>query len=388
MKHTFLYILLLACAATGAGCTEGSKDVDYEKASYTSYWYYNYEALEVVNYAALGMESSASFNPFTVVQRGDTLFVANAGGGSSLIVYDKKTKKPLKTVSTWTVAGKEKKFASLIEAMAVAGNRLYVSERSNLIHVFTLPDMEYCSCIGTGSFNAAASPVCNAQALAVKDGLVFARDKTGTVSIYKEADVTPENYQKVARYKQAGPGAGDSSNNGFAAHYMEVDKKGHILLTGYTAKSIRVLDPALINDDFANGTNIDIDEQTWALSFNPKTFAMTEDRLYATGNNNAINIYDFRQKEWIKTLKSVKNFTFTNPERIYRESDETFWVSDTNKRTLVKVGIFRGEIREYEAVNDHIVKVRPPLTRSGEEAGEAFYVDLRTHEIIDPAEIE
>lgn len=382
------YILLLACAATGVCCTEENKDVDYESTSYTSHWYYNYEALNVIDYETLGMESSAEFNPFTVIERGDTLFIANAEGGSSLIVFNKKNNKPLKTVSTWTVAGKEKKFASRIEAMAVAGNRLYVSERSNMIHVFGLPDMNYITCIGTGSFNAAASPVCNVQALAVKDGLVFARDKTGPISIYKEADVTPENYQKIKRYKQAGGGCDNKTNNNFAVHYMEVDPEGRLMVTAYYAQAIRVLDPALINDDFTNGTDIDIEEQTWTLTFNPKTFAMTEERLYATGNNNAINIYDFQKKEWVKTLKSVKDFAFTNPERIYREDNETFWVSDTSKRALVKVGIFKGEIREYESVNDHIVRVQPTLTRSGEEAGEPFYVDLRTHEIIDPAEIE
>ncbi|MDE6070558.1 MAG: quinoprotein amine dehydrogenase, partial [Alistipes sp.] len=335
MKRTPLYILLFVCALAGIRCTEETNEpenIDYEEANYTSYWYYNYEALDTVDYAALGMESSASFNPFTVIERGDTLFVANAGGGSSLIVFDKKNNKPLKTVSTWTVAGAEKTFLSLIEAMAVSENRLYVSERSNLIHVFTLPDMEYYSCIGTSKYDAAASPVCNAQALVVKDGLIFARDKTGTISIYKESDVTPENYQKIKRYKQAGPGAGNSSNNDFAAHYMEADAEGHLMLTGYEAKSIRILDPSLIDDDFVNGTNIDIDDLTWALTFKPKTFAMTHDRLYATGDNNAISIYDFGQKEWVKTIKSVKGFAFTKPERIYREDDETLWVSDIMSR--------------------------------------------------------
>lgn len=390
MKRIF-YILLFVCAATGVRCTEGGEspaNLDYEKANYTSYWYYNYEALDIVDYETLGMESSAGFNPFTLIQRGDTLFVANTGGGSSLILYDKKNRKPLKTVSTWTVAGAEKKFLSQIEAMAVAGNRLYVSERSNMIHVFGLPDMEYLTCIGTSVFNAPASPVCNALALAVKDGLIFARDKTGPISIYKEADVTPENYQKIKRYKQTGGGCDNKANKNFAAHYMEVDPEGHLQVTAYEAQSIRVLDPSLIDDDFVNGTDIDIEEQTWTLEFNPKTFAMTHDRLYATGNNNAINIYDFNKKAWVNAIKSVKGFTFKTPERIYRENDESVWVSDTGNHTLVKVGIFRGEIREYSRVNDHVVKVESIMTRSGEETAGGFYVDLRTHEIVEEAEIE
>lgn len=386
-------MLLLACAATSVRCFDEKEDSEitpdnYDEAPYTSYWYYSYGAAETIDYATMGLEKSEAFCPYAVAAQGDTLFVANIGtAGNSLIVFDKKNRKPLRTISAWTVAEKEKKFASYIEAMAVAGNRLYVSERSNMIHVFGLPDMDYITCIGTGSFNAAASPVCNAQALAVKDGLIFARDKAGTVSIYKEADATPENYQKIKRYKQAGPGAGNSANQKFAVHYMEVDSLGRILLTGYEAKSIRVLDPSLINDDFTNGTNIDIAELTWTLPFNPKTFAPSGERMYVTGSNDAVNIYDCTQKEWVRTLKTVKGFAFTKPERIYRENDETLWVSDITKRTLVKMAVFKGEIREYESVGKNIVRVYEPMTRSG-EAAEAFYVDLRTHEIVDPEEIE
>ena len=51
------------------------------------------------------------------------------------------------------------------------------------------------------------------------------------------------------------------------------------------------------------------------------------------------------------------------------------------------MGVFKGEIREYEPINKTLVKVRTARTRSGEEQ-EEFYVDLRTHEIADPAEAE
>ena len=49
------------------------------------------------------------------------------------------------------------------------------------------------------------------------------------------------------------------------------------------------------------------------------------------------------------------------------------------------MGVFKGEIREYEPINKNVVNVRTALTRSGEDDAE-FYVDLRTHEIIDPEE--
>ena len=58
-----------------------------------------------------------------------------------------------------------------------------------------------------------------------KGRLIFARDKNGMVSIYKEEDATPENYQKVNRYRRAS-GNGSPGNNGFASHSMQPDAEG------------------------------------------------------------------------------------------------------------------------------------------------------------------
>lgn len=107
------------------------------------------------------------------------------------------------------------------------------------------------------------------QALAVKDGLIYARDKNGNVSIYKESDVTPENYQKIQRYHQASS-SGSPGNNAFAPHYMQVNAAGNILLTDYESRKIRVLNPALVNDDFQDGTSIDVDDQILFPVLSPK----------------------------------------------------------------------------------------------------------------------
>lgn len=387
MKSYIYPVLLLVCGIFAARCTKSNDaaPVDPDNQNYTSHWYYSYEAIDVITNESMGLATADEFKPYTVAERGDTLFVANAGtGGNSLILYSKKTKRPLKTIGKWTVNGAEKNFTSKINAIVATGERLYVAEQQSLIHVFSLPDMTYFSCIGNGNWRG---PVFQAQAITVNDGLIFARNKDGKVRIYKESAVTPENYQKINYYKEAGPGAGDSSNNGFVAHYMEADKEGHIMLTGYNAKSIRVLDPSLINDDFKNGTNIDIDDRTWTLSFNPKTFAMTDERLYVTGNNNAINIYDYEKKEWVKQLKNPKGYTFSNPERICKGGESTFWVTDVSKNAVVQMGVFKGEIREYARINDRIIEVKSAITRHGQEQRN-FFVDITTHEIVDPAELK
>lgn len=345
----YTYILLVLLGGMTARCgkddSENMDDAVSGEESYDSYWYYSYEAALSINAEALGMEDAESFVPYTVAHAGDTLFIANTGtAGNSLLVFSGKESKLLGTLTSWRFNNEEKSFGSSIEAIVPAGGRLYVAERQSRIHVFRLPDLAYITCIGNGQWNG---PVFQAQALAVKDGFIFARDKNGMVSVYKESDVTPENYQKVNRYRQVS-GNGSAGNNVFAAHYMQFNAEGNILLTDYEGRKIRVLDPALVNDELVNGTSIDVDELALTLDFRPKTFALCGERWYATGDNDAINVYDSQRNEWVKSMKTVKGYVFSQPARVYAQSDSVLWVSDTHNttRTLVKVVVHKGEIRE------------------------------------------
>ena len=217
------------------------------------------EAVSVADAAVIVVSGKAGVE---VAHLGDTLFIANIGkAGSSLLLFSIKKGERLGTLQSWQHDGGEKSFGSQIEAIVPSGNRLYVAERQSRIHVFRLPELSYLTCIGNGQWSG---PVFQAQAMTVKDGLIFARDKNGMVSIYKEEDATPENYQKVNRYRRAS-GNGSPGNNGFASHSMQPDAEGHLLLTDYEGKKIRVLDPALVNDDMANDASIDLDDLSRVL---------------------------------------------------------------------------------------------------------------------------
>ncbi len=343
---TLRYMLLALSVITAVQCTE--KDLNNTGNGgfddYDSFWYWSYEAGMQINAASLGIEDAAGFVPYTVAHLGDTLFVANIGGGNSLMMFGSQSGELLGTVDSWEFNGEQKNFGSPIEAIVPSGDRLYVAERQSRIHVFHLPELSYVTCIGNGKWSG---PVFQAQALAVKDSLVYARDKTGAVSIYKEADATPENYQRVNRYRQVS-GNGSLGNNGFATHYMQFNDEGYLMLTDYENRRVRVLDPSLVNDDLANGTSIDVDEMSMALEFKPRTFAIGSERMYATGDNDAINIFDCATGEWVKKLKTVKGYAFSQPMRVYAQCDTVLWVSDTHasKRALVKVLAHKGEIRE------------------------------------------
>ncbi len=369
---------IACCGLLLVQCKENDPDAS---GKYASTWYYSYDAEYRLTGDSLGL-TAAQFNPYTVAQRGDTLFVANiAANNLSLVLFDLKTNQPMRTLSSWTKAdGTTQKFGSYIEAIVATDKYLYVEERGSYIHVFDLPDLNYVVSIGNGNWSG---PVFQAQALEVKDGLIYARDKNGCVSIYKESDVTPANAGKINRYKQAG---GNWPNNGFASHYMEFDAEGRLMLTDYETKAIRVLDVSQINDDFKNGTIIDIEDLAWTLPFKPRSFASTAERMYATGDNNSINIYDRSTGEWINAVKTIKGFTFNQPFKIYRQDDETFWVSDIKNLTLIKMIVYKGEIRQYSRINDRIIRVEAAVTTKGAES-EPFYVDTRTHEIVDPTAI-
>ena len=356
------------------------KNKSKDDGDYTSYWYYSYEAVEQIGHEMLGLASVDDFNPYAVAQAGDTLFVSNVAGTPSVVVFDIRNNRPLSTVSQWSVNGSRAGFGSRIEAIVPTSERLYVVEQASRIHVFSLPALEYITCIGNGRWQG---QVFQAQALTVYDGLIFARDKDGKVSVYKESDATAANYQNVTRYKYTNT---YSSNNGFNPHYMAIAADSTIWLTDYEAMEIRVLDPSAVNDGMANGTSIDIPSRKLSIAgFKPRTFAVNEERLYVTGNNNSLNVYDFERKEWVKTLKSVKGFAFSNPERVYSAEEGVLWVSDINNKILVKVGVFKGEIREYTKISEQIVRVEPPLLSYG-DTPEAFYVNVLTHEIVDPFE--
>jgi hypothetical protein len=379
MKRYIYIALLLASSFLFVRC-DGKNDDEGSDAgqgnrneNYTSYWYYSYGAVGAVTHETMGFGSADEFNPYTVAHRGDTLFVANTAGGHSIILFDKKRNTPLGILREWTDNGQTRTFQSRIDAMAMTDERLYAAGTDSRIHVFALPDLEYITCVGNGNYWDAVFQV---QALAVKDGLLYARDKDGGVSIYKEEDIRPGNYAK--RYKKTSKA---SSNNGFNPHYMEVCPDGNIALTDYEWKCIRVLDTSLVTDQMQGGTSIDIEERKLSIEhFKPRTFARLDGRLYVTGDNLAVNIYDLEKNEWLKTLHAVKDFDFGNPERIYTDGD-ILWVSDINKKKLVKMTAVKCEIREYTQVTDNIVRVEKAATRGGEH--EVFYVDITTHEIVD-----
>ena len=82
--------------------------------------------------------------------------------------------------------------------------------------------------------------------------------------------------------------------------------------------------------------------------FGGHVIAGTRAKKNKTISYDAFASVNFPDNEWSKKIKTVKGYAFSQPARIYAQNDSVLWVSDTHssKRTLVKMLVHKGEIRE------------------------------------------
>ncbi len=344
--------LLLALMIAGAcsedeNISEDDAPQTNEEKTYTSYYYYSYEAEQQLSAVDFDLKEG-EFTPGATCAKGDTLFVANIQQGHySLELYDKKNRRHLMSLRSWSYGDSRQEFQSPIEAVSISpANRLYVLSRETRIDVFSLQDLKFVTRIGTGAWSDGVSGLFQAQAMTVSaDGKIIARTKREIV-VYREEDVTSEKYQNIPFYSRSDP-AGMDTNNGFYPHQMIQDSTGIVYLADYGQygnKKIQAIDTSRIEkgDHLAF---IDT-EKTIGTSFNPCGIALHDDRMVITDGNGYIHVYDRTKKEWGDEFKSVNGYTFKKAEKLLAvESD--LWISDTKNQKLVKVRIYKNEIREY-----------------------------------------
>ena len=124
-----LGILTIRCSSDDIGNPEE------DSPEYDSYWYYSYEAAQLVNAETLGMEALEDFSPYTVAHLGDTLFIANIGKeGNSLLVFNTKEGRLLDVVKSWQFDNEERisgvrsklLFRQEIDYMLLSGSRAFM----------------------------------------------------------------------------------------------------------------------------------------------------------------------------------------------------------------------------------------------------------------------
>lgn len=351
MKKDIFYALFLLLQAFLLGsCSEKEipevSPVQKPEEAYTSYYYYSYEAMRQLSATDFSL-SEGKFTPGPACIKGDTLFVANIQDGAfSLELYDRTKNRHLTSLKSWKYKNTEQKFPNKIEAIGVFGNRLYLANKSSQIDVFDMRTLEFITRIGTGNYGDGNTQMVHAHAMVITpDGNIMVRTKKNLL-VYRESDVTPENYQKVPFYCRS-KGEGMDVNNGFYSHEMVQDSTGIIYLADYGQygnKKIQAIDTALVKK---GDQKILIDtERTLPLNFNPCGIALHEDRMIVSAGNGSLFIYDRTKEAWENGFKSVKGYTFLKPEKLLVDHN-SLWVSDVNAKKLIEVKIYKNEIREY-----------------------------------------
>lgn len=334
--------ILCACALFLSACSEEEPEVIPEK--YNSYYYYSYELGESISGEQLSL--SGDFTPGPSLLRGDTLFIANITENNwSLELYDRKKKKHLTSLKSWTYKDEVQTFNNRIEAIAISGNRLYLANIGSCIDVFDVNTLRFITRIGTRNWGSGNREMLHSHAMVISGDYIIIRMKN-RMQVYLESDVTEENYQKVPFYAR-GTVNGFDTNNGFYSHQMVVDKDGLILLADYGQygnKKIQVIDPALIQ----KGDNIDMVDagRTLSLDFNPAGIALYKDLIFISDGSGYIRVYDRVKQDFIQRFNSFNGYKLGKAVKLTTDGDR-LWISDQTKKQLIGADIYQNEIREY-----------------------------------------
>lgn len=348
IKNHIRYTTLLLLILTAGACREDNNltPVPEPEEPYTSYFYYSYEAARQLSAADFGLAEN-QFKPGPAYIKGDTLFVANTQDGHhSLELYNRKTNRHLCSLASWSYNNGTQSFPNRIEAIGISGNRLYLANMGSCIDVFDVRTLRFITRIGTKNYGDGANQMVHAHALAITpESYLIVRTKKNLL-VYKESEVTPENYQKVPFYCRS-TGDGLDVNNGFYSHQMVQDTTGIVFLADfgqYGNKKIQAVDPEQITR--GDGKTLIDAGQTLPADFNPCGIALHDDRMVVSAGNGSIYLYDRSKKEWTGSFKSIKGYAFKKPEKLLVDGTN-LWVSDVSTRQLVEVNIYKNEIREY-----------------------------------------
>lgn len=374
-KMILLGILGICCLACSKDDKNTSNDPDRDQ-KYTSYYYYSYEAGNIINAATFGLKEG-DFIPGPSCCKGDTLLIANVQQGQySLELYNWKTRTHLASLREWTYKEAKQTFTNKIEAIAVSGDRLYLANMESCIDVFNLKNLEFETRIGNKAYGEGKAQMVHSHAMVVSGGYIVVRSKN-RVLVYKESDVTAANYQKTSFFGRTKTDGFDT-NNGFNSYQMVNDTTGLILLTDYGQygnRKIQAIDPTRI----VAGDNIEVvaADKSLTLEFNPKSIALHQDRMFISTNAGTIQIYDRTRTEFVQSFNTVKGYQFKNPEKIVAYGN-TLWISDPGTNQLVEVNIYKNEIREYEKISKNLIRLIS--TRTANSQG--TLINIETHEVV------
>ncbi len=308
---TFIQLFMLT------GCNkDNNREFPFTTTSILTFAYERLWEGEDIN----GLDPS-TYNPVSVCQSGDTLFIANrANEADGIIILKISTGELLKFLTEWNYNGQPEKFDNQIIDVAVNADYIFVVNRSSRIDMFNRKDYSYVTTIGRTGWQHSSLLQC--ESMEIFGDKLFIRDKR-RVKVVNLSDCTPENRFKVPIFAESR----DSTNEnvGFKLETV-VSHNQLIYVTDYQTSKILVINPASVTEKGAPISFI----RSYRMNNKPLSMDFYKNKMYVVCENNTIVCINPETGEIISTYTAFAGGkSWGNPGRICF-SGETFYLTGRN----------------------------------------------------------
>lgn len=284
-----------------------------------------------ISYKDIPGATAETFSPKDVCAEADRIYILNnAAKHYSIEVFEEKEGKlqHIRSISSWQFNGNGQTFAGEPNGITVRHGKLYVTSTESRTFIFDTATLQYSTCIGTGSWGDGGAQTVHAFDAMVRRGMVFIRDKR-KVCIYKEEDVTPQNYPTICRYSQ-------TSNLGEAmgTYGLAMDKGGMLYTTHYGNKAIYGFDITALQASSTVSPTV-----TLKLQANVYDIAIFNGRMFATLNQKQ-RLVELNPKDGsiLKDYTQTGGADFSGAEK-FSVSRSTLFVANPKTKTVTAIPV-------------------------------------------------
>lgn len=314
-KQLAVWAIVTAASVATAVLPACTKDPDYSMRT-DSLLRIRYEkSIDAASITGLG---ELAYNPVSLRQSGDTLFIANrADGADGVLVVRESTGQLIKALTSWQYQGQTETFDAQTIDVEVSSTLIFVVNRSSRIDIFNRADYSYLTTIGTSQWWTSALLQCESAVLA--GNLLFVRDKHQVKAIRVE-DCTAANRMKVPVYAQNTDST--SANNGFNLETI-VRYDGLVYVSDFENRCILVIDPKTVQSGSSIGfvRSYRFDTKPLAMNFYKK-------QLFVTFADKTIRSFDPETGAEINRFTAFAGGTSWNdPGRIFFDGDRLYMTS-------------------------------------------------------------
>jgi hypothetical protein len=318
-----LFLVLLLCFFTN--CSKDSYDIEP-----TNYDYYYPTDAAVITAKQIG-DGSGTLDPKGITIANDKLYICN---GDLLEVFDAKTLAYIKTISNYVKENTTIKLTNLT-SVCIDNGRIYLGGESR---VFVLDENTNLgiSTVGNGQWWQTFVGV---YGVAVKDGLVFVKEKNNIIKIFETSQITDTSNWNLAPIAKLNTLKGNTE-----IYSMDVFS-GNLVVAGRDAKSYLYYNIAKIKANAANSLITPIQPEIPPfLSTKPVSVFFSTNWAVTTetsGDLNYLRLYskeDFINKKYTQTLNAsdiMGQNPFGNIVSTAQLNDRIFLSDNSNKKIRI-----------------------------------------------------